>query len=627
MTTSYYKNNMDLSHSELFSFMSRIKDIYDIFDKNKQLSEEDKRWFRGSYEFVYNKKDVLNMFPATVRTHNIPKIDRNLVYEPLNYTILQLISINQHLAEFREIKSYIINNYTENEIERGYNLSYTQGLEEREHQLIFVQKHLFDVLQPNLEYVKKFINDNYTSNTIIDEMNKYYKLVEHESSLFIDFINELIMVYRKYNRNDDTIIEGIISRMQFMIYDYTHINLTKTLIKSKLCDDNIKEKLLIEMKKEFFKFAKKRYFRTTEHYLLRGLYDINVRDDQNETLLEKAIKANHGEMVKTLLENGADIPNFHYLVYYLCKNNKEILKVFMKYNVNMKDSQEDTLIHSVLHLHDSELFKELLSYRPNIDIQNSGGRTPLMNIIPVVTSDVYMLLIDHYKQNNIEFHLETKDNEGRTALHNIVLDLMYYDNDKLSAVKALVEMKANINSVDKKNISILDHLIGNGKIELIQYFLDQNIKINNRSMYFAYQPDKYDILELLLNYGAKPTKEILNTDNKQIINAVIKNNPELLDEMLLFNIKNDRKDIIKFLLSMYNNDKTLYLHEIANFNFDTESDEKAQNRNEIFNLLLDDRTNIAKENKRGNNVLDIINKNKNHVLFKAIREFNVKSRL
>ncbi len=599
---------------------------------------KNKKTFDKDYVIIINKDELKKGY---IEYHEKSKISK--IARPVMYLVSTLKSIDKLLY---------LNNY----IKAKFDVNTFKLLSYRFSQFILVRDHLYDMIENDFENAKLWITEMYVDcDNIIENMTQYYNDRVKNDVKHLNTINEII------NNNID-VIDNIVKYIYTESAKYNNETNFLSVVEI-LKDTEIKEKVKKCLMYEFDMYPIFFSGKEVEQHMLLHTFDMNAIDKNNENLFTLAIKVNNTILVEFLLNNGTDlIPKsklssrelsreFFKNIYKEENNNLHLFhdsvpesilcdviikneythmrEILYNYCVNIVDQYDNTPSHFI-HKINLKDCKELLEYKPNLNLLNDNGKTPLMVACSSTNNDNLLFLIENYRKYNI--NLETIGHNGKTVLFEAVERYKQYkEYNIINVIKALVKQGANINVVNKNGHGLLFHLMFDKEIELIEYFLNLNIKTNEEMLSLANKLKAFDIMELLLNYGVKPSKEIFDVDNVHVIEAIIKNNPELLDEMISINIKSERKLNVKYLLSLSKIDTTPYLHDIANFNFDTTLDEnitnKQNNRNEIFNLLLNDRVNITKKDNKQKDVLEIIQKNQNHVLFKSIREFNVKSRL
>lgn len=188
--------------------------------------------------------------------------------------------------------------------------------------------------------------------------------------------------------------------------------------------------------------------------------NINFQDDRNEhTPLYMAVCCNHLNVIKYLLEKGAD-PNitvttfdangkihqgFSTAMIASQRGYNEALQLLLKYKVDVN------LLHNTLNtaLHmarDLNITKKLLEHGADPNIQNFENETPLHIASGVGYNETTKLLVKHGAYLNI------KNSNGNTPLHLIMIQPWESPVDPLNGysdtVNTLLQFGADTNIFD-----------------------------------------------------------------------------------------------------------------------------------------------------------------------------------
>ena len=107
--------------------------------------------------------------------------------------------------------------------------------------------------------------------------------------------------------------------------------------------------------------------------------EINIRDKKHKmTPLDRAVSMGHVEMVKLLINNGADAMN-EALRLSIVHKNVRIAEMFLKNGVDINHMNEDgdTALHCATKWSNIDTVQLLLNYGANVNIENNDGKTPL----------------------------------------------------------------------------------------------------------------------------------------------------------------------------------------------------------------------------------------------------------
>jgi hypothetical protein len=144
-----------------------------------------------------------------------------------------------------------------------------------------------------------------------------------------------------------------------------------------------------------------------------------VRCDEMTLLIYSIIINNDIDIIKLLIENGADIlqrderKNDAIIYAALYSNNANIIKLLVDYgaDINSKNIISATPIIVALENSNIEILKEIIKLNANINHQNNGGWTALMSVaLSNKSIELAKILID----NGADISLKNKIN--KTAL-------------------------------------------------------------------------------------------------------------------------------------------------------------------------------------------------------------------
>ncbi|KAG4083802.1 ankyrin [Neocallimastix lanati (nom. inval.)] len=250
------------------------------------------------------------------------------------------------------------------------------------------------------------------------------KTIHHRG---IDFLKILIKNNHKlHNKYDDQTIINIAFRSRNM-------NIIKYII-----DDGKKIEIInqkIDLIKPLIEFNEVELL----NYLIEHHLNINSMDDHGYTPFLYSIKCNNLNMMKYLINNGADIGSI----------NDEIIK-----SIIQQDQLEilKFLVENHLDINDTKKFTEL----------------PLKHAIKEEKIDIIVYLINH--NANLQFLYNDSN------VINKLFDLSSKYN-RLDIFEGLVVNDYNINSKNKEGCTLLIYAIQNQSIDLIKYLIHNGAEI------------------------------------------------------------------------------------------------------------------------------------------------------
>ena len=266
--------------------------------------------------------------------------------------------------------------------------------------------------------------------------------------------------------------------------------------------------------------------------LLENGADPNTPDSAGETPLSLAVGYRHIEIVKLLLENGAD-PNIpdskrRALLYQTVQYGfKEIAELLLTYgaNPNAKGGSGFTPLHWAVQKNNPEMVDLLLNHGANINEKGISGETPLSFALTYRDIEIINLLLNHGADPNIT------DGQHRTPLYVATARITE------EIVKLLLEHNANLDIEDKDGVAPLHWAVQKNNPEMVDLLLDHKANPNIKDKYgtaplhLAGRDGNEEIVKLLLDHNAN-----LNIEDED------KETP------LLWAAKNGHTEIVELLL-------------------------------------------------------------------------------
>lgn len=217
------------------------------------------------------------------------------------------------------------------------------------------------------------------------------------------------------------------------------------------------------MYEQFFQFAKN----GIKHRLVQILprVNINARDFAGRTALILAIVGKNYEIVKLLIEHGADvniIPSsgtntLHLAVYHNAP--MDILQMLMDAGVdkNKKDKDGLTALHIAVKKNFSHIIEFLIESGVDMNAKSKLGLTPLHYALYDDSSSIHCLkeLLEHGASIN------EPNSNGDTPLHFSI-----NNHCSIDKIKLLLDYGADVDKKNKNNQSVINILIQENKSEL-----------------------------------------------------------------------------------------------------------------------------------------------------------------
>jgi ankyrin repeat protein len=311
-------------------------------------------------------------------------------------------------------------------------------------------------------------------------------------------------------------------------------------------------------------------------------FNTEVKDETKKTALMIASWNGHTEVVKLLVENGADVnaktkDGFTALIFASMEVHAKIVKLLLEKgaNVNDKDVDGNTGLIYASTEGDTEVVKLLVEKGARLNHAEKRGYTALTAASENGHTEVVKLLLDKGA------HLDVVEKDNNTALI-IALKESHYDIVKLlvekgadvnakdnvgftplmiaskgthtDIVKLLVEKGANVNA---KNNGGYTALMYTWKIEIVKLLLDKGARINDADkhgrtffFYVAGTRGSNDLIKLLLEKGVDVNAKA-NDDKTALINASYQGNAEIVKLLLENGANVNDKDVVGMTGLMY----------------------------------------------------------------------------
>ena len=241
--------------------------------------------------------------------------------------------------------------------------------------------------------------------------------------------------------------------------------------------------------------------------------DLNQREPgDGETFLIKAIRLEEREIVRILLEKGAD-PNLREII---AANNGEnptpqgqtppdaaletddipTVRLLIQHGVSLQ--QHASLLHST---NSDRMLRFLLENGAPVDGRNEDGATYLQVAIENEDEDIVQLLIERGANVNVT------DESGATPLMQV---------ESLDLAKLLIERGANVNAADKEGQTALHRVVSeSGNFELAELLIAHRADVNARDsdgyspLDYVVEAFDYDLAFLLVSRGARINEEMV----------------------------------------------------------------------------------------------------------------------
>mmetsp|Transcript_1982 Transcript_1982/g.2845 ORF Transcript_1982/g.2845 Transcript_1982/m.2845 type:complete len:561 (+) Transcript_1982:19-1701(+) len=265
-------------------------------------------------------------------------------------------------------------------------------------------------------------------------------------------------------------------------------------------------------------------------YFQRKGFNVNVKDQQKNTPLHSAAYHGNAQMINELLESGAiDEKNtFGDMALHRAArqgNFECFLALFEQEHLHCQGTNNDTLLHGGIHKNNPRIIEYLLNLNANMDIKNDQEKTPLDKAIDDNNKKVIILYFVHSIRRNHYEHV----NKILTKVPSLVT------KDTLTTLlKSYMLLHITRDQQDHRVfyrlIALLIHLNSP----------DLTNKMINSSDQYGYRPLHYAALygfhrqtQVLLFLGADPSQPTLYGESPLTL-ALSNNHFQVVRELLLF---------------------------------------------------------------------------------------------
>ena len=250
--------------------------------------------------------------------------------------------------------------------------------------------------------------------------------------------------------------------------------------------------------------------------------DINIENEQGETVLHKAVELGSQEQVDFLLK-------------------------FENINVNCKNKEyKQTPLHKAVKQGNQEIIDSLLAKGADVNAKDNLENTPLHIAAVEGNEETIQKLL-----SNSKVDIDAKNQAGDTPFHTAT------KNKKSAAVRALLQFKGiGINVVNRNGNTSLDIAAGNGDVAIMKILLNNHADIRidedgNTLLHKAVESAEKDAIQLLLD-TKKFDVNAKNANGETPLSIAIDKGSKVENIMLLLscpgiNIDNTNKYNITFL--------------------------------------------------------------------------------
>ncbi|XP_077297995.1 uncharacterized protein LOC143919520 [Arctopsyche grandis] len=255
-----------------------------------------------------------------------------------------------------------------------------------------------------------------------------------------------------------------------------------------------------------------------ENLLNYGMH-VDKHDQYNRTPLIYAVRNNSIEVIRVLLDNGAD-PNSpvdvdpNALGYAAMNCAADVFELLLSKGADpFKVFEENySLMHFVAGFGNANIVQQLIDKNVGIDNPDDYGITPLMRAALNNKPEIFQLLL------NLGADPNAADHEGQTVLFYLTL------GDFVDSFKLVLSQGVNPNIPDKKGRSSIHCAAIYGSVKILKLLINKGVDLDIRdedgktALHYSAEYNKMDAFELLRSNGAN--QNILDNDNRSAFHLI-----------------------------------------------------------------------------------------------------------
>ncbi|XP_018572419.2 uncharacterized protein LOC108911851 isoform X1 [Anoplophora glabripennis] len=237
---------------------------------------------------------------------------------------------------------------------------------------------------------------------------------------------------------------------------------------------------------------------------------VNIRDENGYMPLHRAIMGCHFEMVKFLVEQGANVDGTDEerntgLILAASEGCLDIINLLLQHGaaINITNNDGRTARHEAAECGYLDIVKHLVGSNADCNIKDNYGRT----VLHLAAQSGHLDAVEYLLGLGADF--DVRDNDGSTVLH------LACARGCLDTVKYFVGLNADVNAKDKNGQTLLHVASECGYLEIVEYLtkhVDSNIRDNegHTALHLAVMKGYLEIVK----YLKKDDQDFGINDNK-----------------------------------------------------------------------------------------------------------------
>ena len=299
--------------------------------------------------------------------------------------------------------------------------------------------------------------------------------------------------------------------------------------------------------------------------------DLNMKDDNNNYLLNYLVLANKHEILEKMLQienikiDIFDIEGRSILYIPIKYNYSKIFQLLLDYDkktigisiCDIRDQNNNIALHYAIKTKDMEFIEQLLKSGSNTLFADNNGNNSLHLAIFTRESSIVDLILKNSEKSII---INSRTSTGETALH-------YAANlQENRLVKLLLNNGADINSQDfEHEYNILHYGINLGSTELVRICVDNNIDVDrqdvygNTALHYCVIENNLEMFNLITQSKQQINVNLWNIEGKIPLHLIFKSGSSIKKEMIDYLVEHSN-------LNIQDNDYESCLHLLCEYN-------------------------------------------------------------
>jgi ankyrin repeat protein len=210
---------------------------------------------------------------------------------------------------------------------------------------------------------------------------------------------------------------------------------------------------------------------------------LDVTDIDGRSLLFIPIKYNYDDILETILENdknsiGISLLEFsdnkglfpiHYTILF---NNLNAINIILKYitNIDTPDNDGNTALHLSIQMKNLDIFNQIIKHNPDVNYQTNQGESPLHIACNFTQIEMIKILLKY----DIDVNIQDYENHITPLMYSIILD-------NTSLFNLLID-KSNVNIQDINGNNPLHYAINENNYSIINSLTDKYVNLYSTNL-------------------------------------------------------------------------------------------------------------------------------------------------